>query len=372
MIEILQNLGVYFLIPVISYFLSSLCFPSIVFISKERNLYDDMELHRKDHKHLVSRLGGIGIFCSFTITALMFILPDNHLKINYVLTSCIILFAMGIKDDLKGVNPKTKFLIQIAAALVLVILGNVRLTGLYGIFGIGEIPMYGQILLTVFVILLIVNSFNLIDGINTLAGSLGVLMTGCFGILFAMIGEQESAFISLALMGALIGFLRYNVTPARLFMGDTGSMLIGLIAAVLCIRFIQASTNFHNSGVLHISSAPLLALSILVVPIYDTLRVFTLRIAKGYSPFKADRNHLHHILTRSVKRHERATFILLVFNVFVILTVVVFDKIGNFQLFILVTCLALLFSFILQVTSKKGRNMIWRKAARQYIKLQGN
>lgn len=343
-----EEIGTYTLITILSLVISLFCFPSIIFISRERNLYDDHQLHRKSHKHLVSRLGGIGIFCAFTITSLMFILPDNALKINYVLCGCIILFSMGLKDDLKGVNPSTKLIAQVAAALILSILGEIKVIGFYGILGVGSIPYVGQILLSIFIIVLIINAFNLIDGINTLAVSVGIITMGCYGILFAIFRQRESAFLAFALTGALVGFLRYNRSPARLFMGDTGSMLIGIVAAILSIRFINLSEAHPPIKGFYIHSAPAVALAIIVVPIFDTFRVFVLRIMKGKSPFMADRNHLHHMLEKIGLKHEYGALVLVSFNIFVIITVALLDRLGNVQLLIYITAVCLAFSFVLK------------------------
>jgi UDP-GlcNAc:undecaprenyl-phosphate GlcNAc-1-phosphate transferase len=358
-----EEIGIYSLITILSLIISLICFPSIIFISKERNLYDDHQLFRKSHKHLVSRLGGIGIFCAFTITSLIFILPDNTLKINYVLCACIILFSMGIKDDLKGVNPRTKFIVQIAAAFILVILGEIKVIGFYGVLGVGAIPYIGQVLLSVFIIVLIINAFNLIDGINTLAVAIGITTMGCYGVLFAILKQHESAFLAFALMGALFGFLRYNRSPARLFMGDTGSMLIGIIAAVLTIRFINLSEAHPPIKGFNIHSAPAVALAILVVPVFDTFRVFAIRVMKGKSPFKADRNHLHHMLEAIGLKHEYGALVLLSFNIFVIITVSLLDRLGNVQLLVYITSLCLVFAFTLkQLTLKKLQSESLSKA----------
>ena len=344
--------------------LSSMTFPSIIFVSKQRNLYDDQHLHRKKHKNLTSRLGGVGIFCSFMITTLVLIPLNSSIPINYLQTACIILFAMGVKDDIVSVNASTKFLSQLFASLLLVIPGDVRLRGFYGILGVFDLPVYGQIILTVLVIMLLINAFNLIDGINTLSAGMGILATGTYGMMFIIMSQPTLAALSFALMGALVGFLRYNISPARLFMGDTGSMLVGCITAVLSIKYINVF--FANTAMIMYkpNSAPAFVIAIVLIPIFDTLRVFILRLSKGNSPFQADQNHLHHLLAANGLKHEQSSLILIAFNAFAIMLVFIFDNMGNLFLICLLTFMCMLFSVFLKLLSIKKINQkkSWKSA----------
>lgn len=354
----------YLFVILCAFVLSTMTFPSIIFVSKQRNLFDDQHLHRKDHKNQISRLGGVGIFCSFMITTLMILPQHSSIPINYLQTACIILFAMGIKDDIVSVNPSTKFISQLFTSLLLVIPGEVRLTGFYGILGIFDLPVYGQIILSVMVIMLLINAFNLIDGINTLAAGMGILASGTYGIMFMLMAQPELAILSFALMGALLGFIRYNMSPARLFMGDTGSMLIGCITAVLSIKYIDVFFENTNVIMYRPESAPAFTIAILLIPIFDTLRVFTLRVSKGKSPFKADQNHLHHLLTASGLKHEQAALTLLGFNAFAIFLVIMLDGIGNFFLICLLAFICLLFSLFLKlITIRRVRQITTWKSA---------
>src|ERR1700744_1799075 len=158
----------YIFVVAFSVFVTLLATPSILHVARTRHLYDDLGSFRKHHDHGIPRLGGVAIFVSFTITSLLFGLADKSLPINYLLTACIILFAMGMKDDLAGVNSTTKFAMQFVVAAILVILGDIRLTSMYGVFGLYELPYILSVALSTLVIMLIVNAFNLIDGIDGL------------------------------------------------------------------------------------------------------------------------------------------------------------------------------------------------------------
>ncbi|WP_235854041.1 MraY family glycosyltransferase [Mucilaginibacter terrenus] len=321
-----------------------LSIPSILHVARTRHLYDDVGHFRKQHDHGIPRLGGVAIFASFNLTLLIFSMVDKSVPLTYILTSSIILFAMGLKDDLSGVNPSTKFVIQFFVGALLVLLGDIRLTSLYGVFGIYDLSYFESAAISILFIILIVNAFNLIDGIDGLAGTTCVIVNGTFTILFVYMKRYELAAISLAIVGAVIGFLRFNITPAKIFMGDTGSLLIGLISAVMALQFIEANKlTANNSPAIY--SAPAVAFAILIGPIFDTLRVFILRIAKGTSPFGADRNHIHHRMLRLGFNHLQTTFILAGINIITIVMVLRFSFIGNFALMGVIFGISLLFNW---------------------------
>lgn len=310
----------YIVIVVFSFLITFFAIPSILHVARFRHLYDDLGHFRKEHDHGIPRLGGVAIFVGFTITALMLSMTHRSLPINYLLAACIILFAMGLKDDLSGVNSNTKLLIQIVVCAILVIPGGIRLSSMYGVFGIYDLSYVVGAAFTILIILLIVNAFNLIDGIDGLAGITGVVVNGTFAGLFIYIHQYELAAVSLALVGAIIGFLKFNITPAKIFMGDTGSLLIGLISAVMAIKYMELN-KVVNGKLPEIYSVPALTLAILIGPIFDTIRVFVIRIASGQSPFSADRNHIHHRMLKLGFSHLQTTIILTLLNLVSILMV---------------------------------------------------
>jgi len=336
----------YIFIIAVSLLITSFAIPSILHVARFRHLYDDLGHFRKEHDHGIPRLGGVAIFVGFTITSLLFCMTDKSLPINYLLTACIILFAMGIKDDLSGVNSNTKFVIQFVVCAILVILGDIRLTGMYGVFGIYEMPYVVSAGLSILLILLVVNAFNLIDGIDGLAATTGIIANGAFAILFIYVKQYELAAVSFAMAGSILGFLRFNITPAKIFMGDTGSLLIGLISAVMALKFIQVNMLATNklSG---IYEAPALAVAILIGPIFDTIRVFVLRIADGGSPFVADRNHIHHRMLKLGFSHLQTTLILTAANILTIFTVLLLKEYGNTVLIILIILMSMAFNWLI-------------------------
>ena len=351
----------YVFIVVISLLITSFAIPSILHVARFRHLYDDLGHFRKEHDHGIPRLGGVAIFVGFTITSLLFCMTDKSLPINYLLTACIILFAMGIKDDLSGVNSNTKFIIQFVVCAILVILGNIRLTAMYGVFGIYELPYIVSAGLSILIILLVVNAFNLIDGIDGLAATTGIIANGAFAILFIYVKQYELAAVSFAMAGSILGFLRFNLTPAKIFMGDTGSLLIGLISAVMALKFIEV--NMHTTSKLpQLYEAPALTVAILIGPIFDTIRVFVVRILNGGSPFNADRNHIHHRMLKLGFNHLQTTLILTGANILTIIMVLLFKSYSNSVLIVLIVLMSMLFNWLITffIRSKERESLAFR------------
>lgn len=289
--------------------------PSLIKIAEIKNLYDT-ENGRKSHTGTIPNLAGIAIFGAFIISYCLF---GNFKEdtIKYILAALSFVFMIGAKDDIVELTPYKKFAGQIIAAFVVVYLGEIRLTSFYGIFGISTLPEIVSILFSMTTVVFIINAFNLIDGINWLAGGVSLVISVTFGYWFYVHGYMDYAIMCACILGSIIAFLKYNYTPAKIFMGDSGSLSLGLLTAVLSIIFIEESGKivFASANLpFHVISGPALAIAVLIIPIFDTLRVFALRIFKGRSPFSADRNHHHHRLLDLGFTHVQATAILVVVN----------------------------------------------------------
>jgi UDP-N-acetylmuramyl pentapeptide phosphotransferase/UDP-N-acetylglucosamine-1-phosphate transferase len=167
--------------------------------------------------------------------------------------------------------------------------------------GIHELPEMAQYTFTVLAIAGITNAFNLIDGVDGLAGGLGFMSLMLLGLFLTLSGDTAMGIIAFALGGGLLGFLYYNFNPARIFMGDTGSLVLGFVIAVLCVRIIQLNPDNGSTFLPH---APVFAFSIVAVPVFDTIRVFAIRLWQGRSPFSPDKNHIHHLLTANGWSHQ--------------------------------------------------------------------
>lgn len=285
--------------------------PRIIYISKKKKIFDQPDSDRKVHKEVIPNLGGIAIFLGFSVIASLLINPSEFANWNYVIAAALILFITGIKDDLINVNPSKKFIAQIAASAIIACLADYRLDNLHGFLGIYEMPYWASLIITIVGCTFVSNAFNLIDGIDGLAGTIAVICTFFLGLAFAITGNYSPAIVSFSLMGAIIGFLRFNYQPARIFMGDSGSLVIGFIIAVLAIVLTDKVQHFEGNVLFHSPKSVLLgALSLLFIPVFDTFRVFTTRIIKGKSPFAADRTHLHHYLLDLGFSHLKTVIIL--------------------------------------------------------------
>ncbi|WP_316736103.1 MraY family glycosyltransferase [Pedobacter aquatilis] len=329
--------------------------PSVIYSSIKYGLFDTNDMHRKNHKHNISRLGGLAIFGSFTISVLLFSALVQFKEANFLITSCIILAALGLKDDVYGSNTSTKFLLQLIVALILVFFGGFRLSSLYGVLGIGDMNMLWGGVFSVILIIFLNNAFNLIDGIDGLAGSIGIIANLVFGVFFAMMNQIPYAFIAFALAGAVAGFIRFNWYPAKIFMGDTGALIIGLVTAALSIKFIELS-KFTGDTTPFVFSAPAIAVSILIVPVYDSLRIFSVRLVKGKSPFEGDRNHIHHRLERLGYKPPQIILLTAGLNIAVIAMALLMQHLGNFFLIFFIIGLCVVFDFVLFYRLRKMDN----------------
>jgi UDP-GlcNAc:undecaprenyl-phosphate GlcNAc-1-phosphate transferase len=318
---------------VVSFVISFFSIPAIITIAKLKKLVDVPD-HRKVHLNPVVSLGGVGIFAGCTLSFLLTLSFREAPEFQYVLAAALIVFFLGIKDDILIISPMKKFAGQILAALILIFKGGIMISNMHGLLGIHQLPDPVAVVLTIFTILVIVNSFNLIDGVDGLAASLGLFASALLGIYFMSINSLPYAIFSFALTGSLVAFLYYNFQPAKIFMGDTGSLLIGLACSVLVIRFINVAPG---NKIFPVLSAPAIAFSILFIPLLDTLRVFGYRIFNGRSPFTGDRNHIHHIMLRLGLSHKKITAYLVGSNLLVVGCVYAVKAIGTTWLIVLMT-----------------------------------
>lgn len=332
------------------------CFiiPSVVNISRLKNLTDTPN-GRTSHTSSIPNLGGIAVFVALVLSTVIFSGTYFKFELKYLISGLIIVFFVGIKDDILIIDPYKKLAGQIFAVILIAVFADIRITNLYGLFHIQQLPYIASILLTVFVFIVIINGFNLIDGIDGLASGTGILTSSVFGIWFWMTGNIACTILSFSIVGALTAFFWFNVfgKTNKIFLGDSGSMVIGFVVGVLACRFLQL--ELVTQEVTKIPSAPTVVCGILIVPLFDSLRVFILRIKQGKSPFKADRQHIHHRLLQLGYTHLRATLILISVNLFFIVLSYLLRGIGIIWLMSVIVGLASLMSYIL-VTSANERS----------------
>jgi UDP-N-acetylmuramyl pentapeptide phosphotransferase/UDP-N-acetylglucosamine-1-phosphate transferase len=323
--------------------------PSIVYIAHLKNLLDAPN-NRSVHVSLTPRLGGVAVLAGF-FSALTIFAPLAN-GVQQLLAGCILLFFVGLKDDLVTISVAKKFLGQLLATGVVMLMADVRITSLQGILGIGTLPIGLSYGFTFVVIVGITNAINLIDGLDGLAGTIVLIISGTLGYYFYQYGGNtysNYAFVAACLAGGILGFLRYNFQKASIFMGDTGSLVCGFILSILAIQFIEMGKAFGQPS---LSASPAIALGILFVPLFDTSRVFLLRMLAGKSPFAPDKNHIHHRLLALGFSQINTVLLLGLLNMIVIVFVIKFSYLGNLTLIGGLLALGLALSTMLGMSQK--------------------
>src|SRR3954470_3896786 len=297
--------------------------PALIKVAVLKRLIDAPSEERKIHTRSIPTIGGIIIYAGTLFAyALWFDVEDrvyydkifkSVTEFKLIIATSLILFFVGVKDDIIGTAPVKKLFAHIVVALILVLMGDIRITGLHGIFGVSEIPYWGSVFISIFTYVVVVNAFNLIDGVDGLAAGIGFLSCCAFGTWFIFANEFGYATLSFALAGALSGFLIFNFSPAKIFMGDSGSLVIGMFICVLAIKLIEYPIDKLDNFWVQVSK-PVFAISALAYPLMDTLRVFIIRAVKGQSPFTADRNHIHHKLIDCRYSHKKTVIIIYLFS----------------------------------------------------------
>ncbi len=336
-----------------AFILTFFAIPSVINIARVKHLYDEPG-DRKSHSERTPSLGGVAIFAGLIFSIVLWT-PFRHFgDLQYILCAFIIIFLIGAKDDILPLSPYKKLYGEIFAALILVYKCDIKLTSLYGLLGVYDLPYWISILLSVLTILVIVNSINLIDGIDGLAGSIGLLISLVFGYWFYQVNSLGLAIVAFTLSGSILAFLHYNFSPAKIFMGDTGALLIGLVCAILAIKFIELHRVYPDQlGRYRFQAVPSVAIAVLIIPLFDTLRVFIKRISKGKSPLFADRTHIHHLLLDRGFSHVQATGILVVTNITFIVIGIVFQYLGSLLLLLLIFGVAIGSTLLLEFSVKR-------------------
>jgi UDP-GlcNAc:undecaprenyl-phosphate/decaprenyl-phosphate GlcNAc-1-phosphate transferase len=329
---------------VTSFVICFLVIPVIIKYSLEKNLVD-IPGRRKIHKKITPSMGGIAIFLGFFIASLIWVDITQWKDIRLIMIALFIVFFIGVRDDLVPLRPFMKLLGQLLAGSLLIMLFDLRLKSLYGLLGIYDIPLVVSYAVTIFTIIVITNSFNLIDGLDGLAGTIACISLTAFGISFFLAGDVIFAILSFCMMGSILAFLFFNWEPSEVFMGDTGALVIGMMLAINAIHFIDLQYNLPADNPYRFTSFISTAVCFIIIPLADTLRIFILRLSRRQSPFTPDKSHIHHNILRLGFSHGKSTVLLgLVQVAFIILTLATRELNDNYvMLGILLVCIALSF-----------------------------
>jgi UDP-GlcNAc:undecaprenyl-phosphate GlcNAc-1-phosphate transferase len=322
-----------------AFLVTFLAIPKLIHFAQRLRLLDNGG-DRASHHGSTPFFGGIAIFTGIVSSLLFWSDIEN---IQFILVSILIVFIVGLIDDLRQITAFKKLIGQIIATLILIFLGDLQIESMHGVLGVYDLPFWASLPFTIFVVIVIINGFNLIDGIDGLAGGIGLISSLSFGGIALIMEQTDMALIAFTLSGALLGFLKFNTFPARIFMGDTGSLVVGMILSVLALNCIKYGLVTETHSLPHIG--PLLAISLLAIPLFDSLRVFVVRAINGKGTLTAARDHVHHALINLGAGHKYTSFLLYIVAVIIILFTYVL-LIINLNVNVSITILAL-FIFLL-------------------------
>jgi UDP-N-acetylmuramyl pentapeptide phosphotransferase/UDP-N-acetylglucosamine-1-phosphate transferase len=329
-----------------SFVISFLIVPVIIKYSLRKNLVD-IPGRRKIHKKVTPSMGGIAIFCGFFISTLIWVDFQYWGEIKFILVALFVIFFIGVRDDLVPLRAFVKLMGQIMAAGLLIILFDLRIRNMYGLFDVYELPLVVSYTLTLFTIIAITNSFNLIDGLDGLAGTIAIISLLCFGTWFYLVGDNVFAIFAYTMCGAILAFLIFNWEPSEVFMGDTGALVIGMTLAIISIRFMDLNYALPNDAPYKFYATISTAACFIMIPLVDTSRIIILRLWKRQSPFKPDKSHIHHAIMRLGKSHSQTTLILGATQIFFVCIAIVFKGTGDLRLLAGIVLLSILLSVFL-------------------------
>lgn len=274
--------------------------PSLVKIARKKRLLDRPNARKLNQKP-IPMLGGVGvlcgIFCAVGVAGLNFSPRPMHIEIIIAL---VIMLYTGVGDDILDFSPTVKFALQVFAAILVVVPADISIKSLGGLWGLYHLPSWLAVGFTVFVIVGIINAINLIDGIDGLCALFVMSVSLTAGVYFTLLNDMSFAVMAFATTGALLPFLLHNLygEKYKMFLGDGGSLSLGLICALFAVRIVESEGSISSM------SAIALAFALLALPVCDTLRVMTSRMMRGYSPFRPDKSHLHHMLLNLGMTHQ--------------------------------------------------------------------
>ncbi|MFN3759887.1 MAG: glycosyltransferase family 4 protein [Algoriphagus aquaeductus] len=265
---------------------------------------------RKIHKKFTPSMGGIAFmlatYVALAIWGWQYPLPD----IRYLLGAIALMFFVGFRDDMVELNPKHKILGQLISVVLVVVVSDIRIKEFHGFLGIEELPLVVSYVFSSFVLLALTNAFNLVDGLDGLAGTIAIISLSLLSAWFYVQGLESYALLSFTLLGGILSFMVFNWHPAKIFMGDTGSLALGFSIGSLILAFMEYNSALPAGALLKIEPSFTMGIVLLIYPLYDMARVFTRRISKGKHPMSADKSHVHHFLLRSGLKHNQVALLL--------------------------------------------------------------
>lgn len=333
-----------------------LAIPSIVKVARSKGLYGDSRNGgRKEGK--VPTLGGLAVFAGIIIPFSMMAGPEDLPQLPHIIAGALVLFFIGVKDDILVTAPWWKLAGQVMVAFAVSAIGGLRIPVEAILPGVDLEGEWIGILFTMLAMVTLINSYNLVDGIDGLAAGTGLIATMMFGLVFIRAGMQEWTLVAAVMAGSLAGFARYNVFSGKnkIYMGDTGSLIAGFFISLMAVRFLSLETEPSNGWQ---SEVPLsFVIAVMVVPVFDIFRIVFLRISQGRSPFRPDRQHIHYRLVDLGLSHLQATGTLLAYTLLMLSVCFFLRQLGDLLCVIVLFALASLSSLALRLLQSKKKSL---------------
>ncbi len=324
MIDLLIGISFSFVLTIIS-------LPILIKIASINNLFVPKG-YRHIHKNNISALGGIAIFTSSTLAFILFSDIVNYPEYKYILSSAILMFIIGVRDDLYDIKPGIKLIGQLIAIVLLVVFAGVKIEFLVHFID-GKLGSILDILLTILIMTTVINAYNFIDGVDMLAASIGFVILGSLGLYFFILDQTDYSLALLTIAFSLLAFMYFNYSPAKIFMGDTGTLTIALIMSISLIKLEEISNVVDSQYV--IQNAPAISFALISLISFDLIKVTIQRIYKGVSIFKADTTHIHHLLLDIGLKHNQIAAIISSFIVLQLIISLIADR-NNFNIIIII------------------------------------
>lgn len=344
-------------------FIAKFIYPGLIYLSHVKKL-NVSPGDRSSHETSTSVLGGVGIFFTFLVTVICSFLLYGEIvhPLNFLalLVALVLMFFMGLKDDMVGISPSRKAMVQVLTCMLFLFVSDALIVSFGSLFGINELPVYLSWIMTMFVYILGINAYNLIDGVDGLAGGIAIVAVCYFGASFAVRGDVQWACISFGVLGGVLGFLRFNLFgKRRIFMGDSGSMFIGFLLVSLVLRYLYtpAPTGVSTGNLGH---EIIMMLALFCYPLVDVSRIFLFRIKNGHNPFRPDRNHLHHFLLGLGLSHRKVSFVAVLYTVAVLTIMSALEDEGLIVSVVVFLFLNILVALLPSIVCREGYRIIVR------------
>ena len=338
----------YILIPAILAFLGTLWIhPKILKISIMKNLVDNPDA-RKLQRNPVPVMGGIAVFFGIAIGLCSSQTMFNSPNIFMLFTAMLVMLYVGTIDDIISLTPTIRFIIEIAIIMWLMTVSNTSMDCFWGLWGVHTIPLWLAWPLTIFAAVGITNAINLIDGVNGLSSGFCFMASVLFAIMFYNCDNTIMTTLAISAAGAIIPFFFHNVfgNSTRMFIGDGGTLVIGTMMSMFVINLVNSNSLAGNFAKENLGLIPF-SIAVLSIPVFDTLRVMSMRIIRGGSPFSPDKTHLHHMFIDFGFSHIATTISILSLNFIIVAAWFISYKLGasiDAQLYIVMS-LSIIFTF---------------------------